>query len=64
MECIIDELTDAMIDIFIKYTDVSREIKDFVSNANFVIKRINKIEDLVTKGHCIKEDKRYSYRSI
>ena len=63
MECIIDELTDAMIDIFIKYTDVSREVEEFVSNAKFVIKKINKIEDLVTKGHCIK-DKRYSYRSI
>ena len=49
MDYLINELSDTIVDFTIKYTNVSREVKDFVDNKNIAIKNSDKIIFAVKK---------------
>ena len=52
MENILSNLSDDIVDIALQYTNISNEVKDFISNKNILIKDIDKISDLITKNLC------------
>ena len=56
MEDFTSQLSESIIDLVFKHSNISNGVKEFIYNENNAIRNIDKINDLVTKNLCDQKD--------